>query len=75
MVFKKPCQQAIEMVLSTRSLDQRVRTPWVGHEVERFGKFDQPIHQQFSTLIMHVVIPRAVDQEEVAAQTVCEIDG
>jgi hypothetical protein len=46
----------------------------IRHEVEWLAELDQTVHQKLGALIVHVIVPRPVDNEEIAFETLGEVD-
>jgi hypothetical protein len=61
------------MERSSCPLCNRVSPARIGHEVERFAQFYQSVHQEFGTLIVHVVIVRPVNQQQLALKALGKI--
>ena len=59
---------------SAGSFTYAVRAVGVGHHRERLVRRDERVDQRFAVLEVHVVVARAVHEEQVAAQVLREGD-
>ncbi len=46
----------------------------IRHKVEGFSQIDESIHEQLRPLVVHVVITRAMDDQQVALQALRIVD-
>src|SRR5258705_9389092 len=59
----------------SRPLVQRVRAVRVEHLVEVLPQLDEAVREALAVLDVHVVVARAVHQQQMTPQSFCEIDG
>ena len=52
-----------------------MRAIGIRHEVERLSQLNQPIHQQFRTRVVNIVVSGAVHDEEMALQALGAIEA
>ena len=74
MLFKIPGEQAMKMERCALALRNGMRAIGIVHKVEGLVQCDQSIHQQFCDLEMAVVVARPVHDQQVAAETLGEVD-
>ena len=75
MLLDVPRDQHVDVQLRAAPLGNSVRPVGVLHEVERLAQIHQPIDQALVALEVHVVVTRAVDDQQLALQPLREADG
>ncbi len=68
MPAKEIRAQLPEMGCSTLSLSDAMRTTGISHETEQSPVADQLIDQYLSILVVHIIIRRAMDIQQIPAQ-------
>ena len=46
----------------------------VGHHIKLFVVFDQPVHQHFKTLVMHIIVSGAMNDHQFSLKILGKID-
>lgn len=72
---QKTSQQVIEMRRGAGAFRDRVGAIRIRHEVERLAELNQTVYQELRTLVVHVIVPGAVHDEEIAFEAFRKVDG
>ena len=51
------------MIFGSRALGERMGSPRINHKVERLSQFYQPVDQQLGSLVVDVIVARAMNHE------------
>src|SRR5205809_1118892 len=75
-VFQQiPRQEREQMYCRPATLANAVAAVRVLHEVDLLAQLDQPVEQSLGALVVDVVVPRTVHQQQPAAQPLGMVDG
>src|ERR1700728_1805016 len=74
MVFEVSRNQAHEVVAGAASFEDSMRAVGIIHEIEGLAELNEFIDEQFCTLIMHVVIARAVYHQQMTLKPIGKAD-
>ena len=64
-----PGEQGVQVNGRAFALVNTVRPVWIDHEIEGLPKRNQPVHEPLGALVVHVVVARAMHDEQTPAQS------
>jgi len=68
MLIEVPAHRHVLMIECAVAFGQKVATVWIEHHVHGFSELDQPVNQPLGPLYVDIVVPGAVDQQQMPLQ-------